>query len=75
MSKIIKGSLLFTALILPVLIFVFLKMFGNNQFDIPVFNHTEISEKVNCDDIPLPHLVKRVEGSLEPMISMNAANI
>jgi len=75
MNKLVKGTLLFTALILPVLIFVFLKMFGENQFDIPIFNHTEISDKVNCDEIRLPHLVKKIEGALEPMIPMSTANI
>ena len=75
MNKTIKISILFTALILPVLVFVFLKMFGKNQFDIPVFNHTEMSDKVNCDDIDLPHTVKEIEGALEPMISMSTANI
>lgn len=57
MNKLIKGLLLFTALILPVLVFVFLKMFGENQFDIPVFNHTDISPEVNCDGFTTPHVV------------------
>lgn len=75
MNKLIKGVLLFIALILPVLIFVFLKMFGKNQFDIPIFNHTEISDGANCDDIALPHTVKEIKGTLGSMMSMSVANI
>jgi len=75
MTKLTKGLLLFIALLLPVLIFVFLKMFGSNKFDIPIFNHTEISQNVNCDDIQLPHLVKGIEGSLEPIKSTSIVNI
>lgn len=75
MTKLTKGLLLFTALLLPVLIFVFLKMFGSNKFDIPIFNHTEILQKVNCSDIQLPHLVKGIEGSLEPIKSTSIVNI
>jgi protein SCO1/2 len=75
MTKLTKGILLFTALLLPVLIFVFLKMFGNNQFDIPVFNHTELSAKVNCTDINLPHVVGNNEGALEPMEPSRTVNI
>ena len=75
MTKLTKGLLLFSALLLPVLIFVFLKMFGSNKFDIPVFNHTEISQNVNCADIQLPHVVKGIENSLNPITSTSIVNI
>ena len=38
-----KGFILFLALALPVLVFGFLKFFGKNQFDLPVF-HLDNSE-------------------------------
>jgi len=75
MNKLTKGLLLFTALILPVLVFVFLKIFGRNQFDIPVFNHTEISTEVNCEGVSIPHLVGELE-IMEVVISTSkVANI
>lgn len=38
-----KGLLLFLALVLPALIFVFLKRFGRNEFSVPVF-HRQAAE-------------------------------
>lgn len=43
-----KVAILFSALVLPVLIFGFLKFFGKNQFDLPVL-HLDASEwPVDC---------------------------
>lgn len=43
-----KGIILFLALALPVLIFLFLKFFGRNQFDIPVFHASSDEWPANC---------------------------
>lgn len=43
-----KGIILFLALALPVLIFLFLKFFGRNQFDLPVFHTTSEEWPANC---------------------------
>jgi protein SCO1/2 len=75
MNKFIKGTVLFTALLLPVLIFVFLKMFGENQFDIPVFNYSELTSQINCDEVTLPHTVEHIQGTLEFENSISAVKI
>jgi hypothetical protein len=50
MSK--KIIYLFLALLLPALIFVFLKYFGKNEFDIPVYYKDGVSESLNgCQSI------------------------
>jgi hypothetical protein len=53
-----KTIFLSLALILPVIVFVFLKMFGKNKFEIPVF-HSKVVEKVaGCDyNYPTPYSV------------------
>ena len=43
-----KGIILFLALVLPVLIFLFLKFFGRNQFDLPVFHTNSAEWPANC---------------------------
>lgn len=58
MKKIIKPVFLFLALLLPVCIFTFLKIFGNNQFDIPLYYQTEeelLEIKTACDNIDIPY--------------------
>ncbi len=75
MNKLTKAVILFAALLLPVLIFVFLKMFGNNEFDIPVYNHTEISEEVNCDDVTTPHVVHILKTKSAVITPNQVANI
>ena len=44
----IKRVILFAALLLPVLIFVFLKFFGKNEFELPVF-YTETMENMSSE--------------------------
>ena len=75
MNKLIKGLLLFTALLLPVLIFVFLKMFGKNQFDIPVYNHTKLSKEVKCDNITTPHVVGELRTEKATIAANHIVNI
>lgn len=44
-----KNLFLSLALILPVLVFLFLKFFGKNKFEIPVFHRTKIESVAGCD--------------------------
>lgn len=44
-----KPILLFLALLLPGLVFVFLKFFGKNQFDIPVYHQDSIAAPAYCE--------------------------
>lgn len=43
-----KLVILLLALALPGLIFLFLKLFGNNQFDIPVFYKNGVEDSITC---------------------------
>lgn len=47
MSK--KPIYLFLALVLPGLIFVFLKFFGHNEFDVQTYYQTEITPPAGCN--------------------------
>ncbi len=53
-----KSIFLFLALILPILIFIFLKFFGKNEFAVPPM-YTEISPQNSegCLPVSLPYLV------------------
>ncbi|NOS93829.1 MAG: hypothetical protein HOP30_18075 [Cyclobacteriaceae bacterium] len=44
-----KNVLLSVALLLPVLVFIFLKFFGKNKFDIPVFHQDRIELIGDCN--------------------------
>jgi hypothetical protein len=55
MSK--KFVYLFLALLLPGLIFVFLKKFGKNEFNIPVYYETGIEDTGTCGTYPVPYRV------------------
>jgi hypothetical protein len=44
-----KTIFLSLALILPVIVFVFLKMFGKNKFEIPVFHDKKVELVTGCD--------------------------
>jgi hypothetical protein len=45
-----KSIFLSLALILPVIVFVFLKMFGKNKFEIPVFHEKKVELVAGCDN-------------------------
>lgn len=63
-----KGIYLFLLILLPVLIFLFLKGFGKNQFDIPVLYPNGVIdtlEQVSCiDRSPEQYIVKAAELEL-----------
>jgi hypothetical protein len=46
-----KRKILFLslALLLPVIVFIFLKMFGRNQFDIPVYHKDSVASIAGCE--------------------------
>lgn len=45
-----KSTILFLALLLPVLIFLFLRFFGKNEFSIPVYYEKEVeNQPTGCD--------------------------
>ena len=55
-SKTFKFTILFLALLLPVCIFLFLRNFGNNQFDIPIYYQSQIElDSVACDNEKAPY--------------------
>jgi hypothetical protein len=45
-----KPIFLAIAFILPIVIFVFLKMFGKNEFEIPIFHKDKIEAVAGCDN-------------------------
>ncbi len=54
-----KGLLLFLALLLPVIIFLFLHFFGKNEFEVPVLYQTQDELPGNCEmEYSLPYTVK-----------------
>ena len=52
-----KTIFLILALILPVAIFIFLKLFGRNEFNVPPrYQQEEIAAPANCDfQYPVPY--------------------
>ncbi len=51
---------------LPVLVFIFLKFFGKNKFDIPVFHQERVEVSGDCDlEYPVPYRVP--EQSLQAL--------
>jgi hypothetical protein len=53
-----KNFYLTLALVVPVLVFVFLKFFGRNKFEIPIFHQSQIEEITDCNyQFDAPYLV------------------
>jgi hypothetical protein len=54
-----KSLFLFLGLLLPVLVFLFLKFFGKNEFDVPLPHQEQIEAPAGCEnEYPHPYLVK-----------------
>ena len=54
----LKPIILFAALILPGCIFFFLKVFGDNQFDIPTYYQEQYEfETLSCEQLSAPYAV------------------
>ena len=55
-----KRIFLFVALLLPALVFVFLKMFGKNEFDVAVmFQKERPVAEAGCPEVALPYTVDK----------------
>jgi hypothetical protein len=53
-----KKIILFVALPLPVLVFIFLKYFGKNEFDIPVYYSEGVNRELpGCKSYPTPYVL------------------
>lgn len=54
-----KGIFLFLALLLPVLIYVFLKLFGKNEFNVePLFQDSKVAvDRKDCGPISFPYKI------------------
>ena len=62
MKKGIKLIILFITIALPVFIFLFLKIFGENRFDIPIYHQEENTDMdADCGPISFPHVVPHFE--------------
>ena len=68
-----KLLVLFFALLLPILIFLFLKSFGKNEFDVPVLFADSVTAPVNCSvyKYPVPY---SIPDSVLKQISWNASD-
>lgn len=53
-----KFVILFLGLLLPVLVFIFLKYFGKNEFDVPPLHETEVTSVANCSyEYKTPYII------------------
>lgn len=52
----VKNILLVITLVLPVLTYLFLKSFGDNRYQLPVY-YGAGQAVANCEDLPFPHLL------------------
>jgi hypothetical protein len=53
-----KKIILFVALPLPVLVFIFLKLFGRNEFEIPVYYEEGVKREIaGCRPYPAPYVL------------------
>ena len=74
-----KALFLFLALILPVCIFLFLKFFGRNEFEVkPLFSDSPPPADTNCPTVAVPYVVHdsvrsqlRIENDSLVMIAFN----
>lgn len=68
-----KRTYLFLALLLPALVFVFLKYFGSNRFDIPIYYTDSVSVAGPCAVVKAPYVLPDSVWSLFP--GHKAANV
>ena len=58
MSKSLKAIFLVTILVVPALIFVLLKLFGENQYNLPVYFQSGVDTAfTDCEFQPGPHII------------------
>lgn len=60
-SKYLKIIILFFALLLPVCIFLFLRIFGSNEFNIPIYYQTQTElDSIGCEGLKAPYQLLEV---------------
>lgn len=53
-----KKIVLFVALPLPILVFIFLKFFGRNEFEVPVYYAEGVERNISgCNSYPTPYVI------------------
>jgi len=57
MNQKLKAGILLVTLAIPVFIWLFLKNFGQNQFELPVYYETEVPVSQDCQQRTTPHQV------------------
>lgn len=60
MTQFQKTGVLALMLALPVLLWLFLKLFGQNQFDIPLYYPHGLDSLANCNNTTAPHQVSQL---------------
>ena len=70
MTKFQKTGVLALMLALPVLFWLFLKFFGQNQFDIPLYYPYGLDSLANCNNTTAPHQVSQL-----PLKSLQGASV
>ena len=60
MTKFQKTGVLALMLALPVLLWLFLEFFGQNQFDIPLYYPNGLDSLTNCNNTTAPHQVSQL---------------
>lgn len=60
MTKFQKTGVLALMLVLPVLLWLFLKFFGQNQFDIPLYYPNGLDSLAGCNNTTAPHQVSQL---------------
>jgi len=58
MNQTLKAGILLATLAIPVFIWLFLKNFGQNQFNLPVYYEEEVPSIRGCNDTVTPHQVQ-----------------
>jgi len=54
----LKKIILFVALPLPILVFVFLKFFGKNEFEVPIYYTDGVTRNIpGCNPYPIPYVL------------------
>lgn len=67
-----KSLFLFLALLFPVAIFIFLKIFGRNEFAVPLLHEEEVNAPPECNfEYRVPY---RIADSLRTRFGMNDGN-
>jgi hypothetical protein len=70
-----KAALLFLGLVLPVLIFIFLKLFGKNQFDVPLPYANGVQEIPAGCDVAYPEPYRLADSVIHKISSKPVSSL